>query len=200
MFIFVRIYTNRFWLLFGSALCAICMLVLAYFVANTDVNHDTSLTIGGIISVLTVYIFAFSFSVSLGPISWNVCAEIFPLHINATCCAITTSTQWAFQILIASLTPPLLASIGYLTYIIYAFFCILTYLFVYLIVPETRNVALGMEMDAIFNVNFHGDEDAEIDSDVDESSSLLGGMGKAGVIQRERVMERGRRGSFGAYT
>ncbi len=55
-------------------------------------------------------------------------------------------------------------------------------------------------MDAIFNVNFHGDEDAEIDSDVDESSSLLGGMGKAGVIQRERVMERGRRGSFGAYT
>jgi hypothetical protein len=38
--------------------------------------QEAKLTIGGIISVLMVYLFAFFFGVSLGPISWNVCSEV----------------------------------------------------------------------------------------------------------------------------
>jgi len=117
MFVFVKIRGNRFWLLLGSLLCGVCMLILAYFVSKippVGQQGEAKLTIGGVISVLTVYIFAFSFSVSLGPISWNVCSEvrypipsclnttdqkqIFPLHVNAKCCAITTCTQWLFQV------------------------------------------------------------------------------------------------------
>ncbi|KAG4438327.1 hypothetical protein IFR05_006171, partial [Cadophora sp. M221] len=78
MFVFVKMKGNRFWLLLGSSLCGICMAILAYFVHNLpphDQLDSTKLTLGGIISVLTVYVFAFSFSVSLGPISWNVCSE-----------------------------------------------------------------------------------------------------------------------------
>lgn len=118
MFGFVKIKGNRFWLLLGSALCGVSMFILAYFVRALppqDQLADAKLTIGGVISVLTVYIFAFSFSVSLGPISWNVCSEIFPLHINAKCCAVTTCTQWLFQIVIAYITPRLLASVGWVT-------------------------------------------------------------------------------------
>jgi hypothetical protein len=98
MFVFVKMKGNRFWLLLGSALCGASMLILgrpfslvlhfnpvtniceiAYFVHNLppkDQLEDAKLTLGGVISVLTVYIFAFSFSVSLGPISWNVCSEV----------------------------------------------------------------------------------------------------------------------------
>jgi len=79
MFVFVKIRGNRFWLLLGSSLCGICMLVLAYFVAKippVGQQGEAKLTLGGVVSVLTVYIFAFSFSVSLGPISWNVCSEV----------------------------------------------------------------------------------------------------------------------------
>jgi hypothetical protein len=42
-----------------------------------DKEQDLGLTAGGIISVLMVYVFAFFFGVSLGPISWNVCSEVF---------------------------------------------------------------------------------------------------------------------------
>lgn len=72
----------------------------AYFVRQSNKSSEPSdgLSLGGLISVLMVYVFAFSFGVSLGPISWNVCSEIFPLHINAKCCAITTCTQWLFQV------------------------------------------------------------------------------------------------------
>src|ERR1700760_4268481 len=79
MFVFVKIRGNRFWLLLGSSLCGICMLVLAYFVQKIPPAGplgESKLTLGGVVSVLTVYIFAFSFSVSLGPISWNVCSEV----------------------------------------------------------------------------------------------------------------------------
>jgi hypothetical protein len=60
-----------------------CMLVLAYFVHKIPPANqlgEAKLTFGGIVSVLTVYIFAFSFSVSLGPISWNVCSEVRHPH------------------------------------------------------------------------------------------------------------------------
>lgn len=55
------------------------MLILVYFVHKIPPANqlgEAKLTAGGLISVLTVYVFAFSFSVSLGPISWNVCSEL----------------------------------------------------------------------------------------------------------------------------
>lgn len=190
MFGFVKIKGNRFWLLLGSALCGVSMFILAYFVRALppqDQLADAKLTIGGVISVLTVYIFAFSFSVSLGPISWNVCSEIFPLHINAKCCAVTTCTQWLFQIVIAYITPRLLASVGWVTYIIYALFCIITYIWVLFCVPETRNVPLGKEMDRVFAVAV-AEDDIDPEEDL-ETTVLL--KAKRGEL---------RRGSFGAYT
>lgn len=69
-----------------------------------------------IIPVLMVYIFAFAFGVSLEPFSWNICSEIFPAHIKAKCCAITTCVQRLFQIAIAGITPHPLASIGWATF------------------------------------------------------------------------------------
>lgn len=126
MFVFVHMRGNRFWLKLGSAICGISMIILgklllsisvhsecltnghlakhilhpAYFVrrSSNSTAPSNGLSLGGLVSVLMVYIFAFSFGVSLGPISWNVCSEIFPLHINAKCCAITTCTQWLFQV------------------------------------------------------------------------------------------------------
>lgn len=174
MFSFVRIKGNRFWLKTGCAVCGLSMLVLAYFVKTLDPSNP-HLTLGGIVSVAMVYIFAFSFGVSLGPISWNVCSEIFPLHINATCCAITVCTQWLFQIVIAGITPRLLASVGWMTYVIYAVFCAISYTFTEFFVPETRGVGLGRPMDELFGktAKDHMSEDAEQTEEVMETAPLL---------------------------
>ncbi|KPI40774.1 putative quinate permease [Cyphellophora attinorum] len=153
MAIFVRIKGNRFWLNLGSAVCATSMFVLALCIWSTGTSSAEgrgNLSVQGVVSVLCVYIFSFFFGVSLGPISWNVCGEIFPSRLSAKCCTITTFTQWLFQIVIASVTPRLIASIGWGTYVVYGTCCTVSLGWCWAAVPETRGVALGREMDQLF--------------------------------------------------
>jgi hypothetical protein len=176
MFVFIRMRGNRFWLKLCAAVCGVSMLILAYYVREMpvpDKTHEAKLTIGGVVSVLMVYIFAFFFGVSLGPISWNACSEIFPSHINAKCCAITTCTQWLFQIVIAGITPRLIASVGWATYAIYAAFCTASYVRVSFYVPETRGVPLGKPMDELFGADAKDASAIEEVEDVSETTSLL---------------------------
>ena len=208
MFLFVRIRGNRFWLNIGSAICAASMFVLAFCIqhmpavpspTSTSISMFSSLrlastagqagtiTFEGIVSVLCVYIFSFFFGVSLGPISWNVCGEIFPPRLSAICCTITTFVQWAFQIVIASLTPRLIASVGWGTYVFYGICCTLSLVWCWLAVPETRGVMLGRNMDGLFEQNGgegdsdlmgeDGEENDEVEEamvEVNETSALLG--------------------------
>lgn len=170
MFYCVRVSSNRFWLLGGTAICAICMFVLGYCAgpespSPTDPEHSSSqLTLKGASAVASVYIFAYFFGLSSGPIAWNVSSEIFPSHLNARCCAITTCTQWACQIVIAAVTPLLLASIGTWTFTVFGACTVLGLVFCWACVPETRGVALGREMSVAFGQDFKDDvENAQVE-------------------------------------
>lgn len=187
MFYCVRVSSNRFWLLGGTAICAICMFVLGYCAgpaegsspSPTNPDHASSssqLTRKAASAVASVYIFAYFFGLSSGPIAWNVCSEIFPSHLNARCCAITTCTQWACQIVIAAVTPLLLASIGTWTFTVFGACTVLGLVFCWACVPETRGVALGREMSAAFGQDSKDDveaaqveevEDVDVDGDDD---------------------------------
>jgi hypothetical protein len=203
MFIFVKLRGNRFWLKLGSAVCGISMFVLAFSIRhmptgpkNGDgdgnlVPIEGHITPGGLLSVLMVYIFAFAFGISLGPLSWNICSEIFPASIKAQCCAITTCVQWLFQIVIAGITPHLLAKAGWITYLVYAAFCAASFLWVSWCVPETKGVALGRPMDEIFEstrTTEIADDNFEEFENVSEITALLG---------RRRKTQSQRRDSFG---
>jgi Sugar (and other) transporter len=135
---------------------------------------NSPLTVRGAVAVLMVYIFAFFFGVSLGPISWNVCSEIFPSRLNAKCCMVTTCTQWLFQIVIAAITPLLLASVGAWTFVVYGVCCVLSLVWCAFCVPETRNVPLGREMDAVFGGG-KDDSAGEVEEveDVSEETPLI---------------------------
>ena len=187
MFVFVRVKGNRFWLKLGSGICAISMFILAICIYRMPPPPGTksagNLSAEGVVSVLCVYIFSFFFGVSLGPISWNVCGEVFPPSMSAKCCAITTFTQWLFQIVIASATPRLIASVGWGTYVFYGVFCAISLVWCWLAVPETRGVPLGKEMDALFEEKGEEGESEHIEDveeaeeamlEVNETSALLG--------------------------
>ncbi|KIX09968.1 uncharacterized protein Z518_01049 [Rhinocladiella mackenziei CBS 650.93] len=181
MFLCVRIYGNRFWLIAGMGTCAICMFILGFCAAESSPLSSipqVHITPNSILSVLSVYIFSLSFGVSIGPIAWNVCSEIFPGYINEACCAVTTCTQWLFQIVVAAITPILLASVGPWTFFIFGASNLLGLLFCWALVPETRGVALGKEMSAVFGQEIKdedggGSEEPEVE-EVDDRTPLLG--------------------------
>lgn len=177
-FAFVRIRGNRFWLKLGAAICGMSMAVLAFCLKQLTpaVERETfaatasQVTPYGVVAVLMVYTFSFAFGISLGPISWNICSEIFPPRINAQCCTLTSSTQWLFQIIVALFTPRLMHSIGWVTFAMYAGFGLVSFFWLSWIVPETRNVPLGERMDALF------DRDLKVSAHLDgpsERSPLL---------------------------
>ncbi|RMZ79490.1 hypothetical protein DV738_g3396, partial [Chaetothyriales sp. CBS 135597] len=181
-FLFVRLRTNKFWLLLGSLTCAISMFVLALCIEKIDkvAAGDSPPKGFGITSVIMVYVFALAFGVSLGPISWNICAEIFPSFINTQACAVTTAVQWVGQIVIAAMTPFLIASIGWGTYVVFGVLSAITFFWCAFFVPETRGVPMGPAMDAVF-----GDEVevvAEATEEVGEASEVAPLLGQ--ITQR----------------
>lgn len=172
MTLFVKVKGNRFWLHLGSSVCAVSMFVLAICIWSMSTesgnNQAGSVSVQGIVSVLCVYIFSFFFGVSLGPISWNVCGEVFPARMSAKCCTITTFTQWLFQIVIASITPRLIANIGWGTYVVYGLCCTISLGWCWMMVPETRGVALGREMDRLFE---NKDDSCSVDDATEDEAA-----------------------------
>ncbi|PCD20878.1 hypothetical protein FGRA07_05030 [Fusarium graminearum] len=96
-----------------------------------------------------IYIYDINFSFSFAPIGWVLPAEIFNLGIRSKAMAITTSTTWMCNFIIGLVTPDMLSTIGWGTYIFFAAFCLLAFFFTYFFVPETRGKSLE-EMDALF--------------------------------------------------
>jgi MFS family permease len=96
-----------------------------------------------------IYIYDVNFSYSFAPIGWVLPSEIFNLGPRSKAMSITTSTTWMCNFVIGLVTPDMLATISWGTYIFFAVFCLLALAFTYFYVPETRGKSLE-DMDVIF--------------------------------------------------
>lgn len=81
--------------------------------------------------------------------------------------------------MVAATTPPLIARVGWVTYLVYGGFCVVTLAWVAGCVPETRGVAVGREMDEVFGADGKDPAAGEGDEEVmqvgfDEGTGLLG--------------------------
>lgn len=95
------------------------------------------------VAVGSMVIYIASFAMSLGPIMWLIISEIFPLNIRGVGASLAISASWGFNMLVALTFLTLIELIGPShTFWLYAFLCILGWLFVYFIVPETRGCSL----------------------------------------------------------
>ncbi len=120
-------------LIVGSIGMLIGMTVLA-ILAFTD-------TIG-VAALVFIIIYTASFMMSWGPICWVMISEIFPNTIRSQAVAIAVAVQWVSNFLVSSTFPSLSEwNIGG-TYCIYAFMCLLSVIFVWKMVPETKNKTL----------------------------------------------------------
>ncbi|PPA69081.1 D-xylose transporter XylE [Jeotgalibacillus proteolyticus] len=96
----------------------------------------------GIATLVFIIIYTASFMMSWGPIVWVLISEIFPNKIRGQAVAIAVAAQWAANYFISSTYPMMMEFSGGLTYGFYALMSILSGLFVWKFVPETKGRSL----------------------------------------------------------
>tara|TARA_B110000003_G_C16590210_1_gene511508 strand:- start:90 stop:1469 length:1380 start_codon:yes stop_codon:yes gene_type:complete len=121
----------------GMAIGMIAISTLAFF----DVI--------GITTLVFIIIYTASFMMSWGPICWVLISEIFPNKIRSQAVAIAVAAQWAANFFISSTYPPMMEFSNGGTYLFYGAMSIISALFVWKYVPETKGKTLE-EMEYIW--------------------------------------------------
>lgn len=96
----------------------------------------------GIGTLIFIIVYTASFMMSWGPITWVLISEIFPNTIRGKAVAIAVAAQWIANFLISSTFPYLVGVNEAFTYSLYGIMSILSAIFVYKIVPETKGKTL----------------------------------------------------------
>ncbi|MEA4936512.1 MAG: D-xylose transporter XylE [Paludibacter sp.] len=120
-------------LIIGSVGMAIGMFVIGLLAYYDSIGVGT---------LIFIIIYSASFMMSWGPICWVLISEIFPNTIRGKAVAIAVAAQWISNFIVSS-TFPVLASFSVpFTYILYGIMSVLSALFVWRIVPETKGKTL----------------------------------------------------------
>jgi sugar porter (SP) family MFS transporter len=103
----------------------------------------TSTTTGGIVTVLALVVFIASFAFSMGPIVWTLIAEIYPNRVRGRAISVATAANWLAAFLVAQFFLSLVDAIGEsTTFFLFAALCVVSFVFVWFLVPETKGRSL----------------------------------------------------------
>lgn len=100
------------------------------------------LNIIGVSTLVFIILYTASFMMSWGPICWVLIGEIFPNKIRGRAIAIAVAAQWASNYFISSTYPVMMEFSGGMTYMFYGMMSILSALFVWKMIPETKGMTL----------------------------------------------------------
>ena len=96
----------------------------------------------GISTLVFIIIYTASFMMSWGPITWVLISEIFPNKIRGKAVAIAVAAQWAANYFISSTYPAMMELSSGGTYWFYGAMSVLSFVFVWKMVPETKGKTL----------------------------------------------------------
>ncbi|MCB1288502.1 MAG: MFS transporter, partial [Mycobacterium sp.] len=130
-------------LLIGSAGMATTLATMAVIFGTAEqVNGAPQLHgAAGPIALVAANLFVVAFGMSWGPVVWVLLGEMFPNRIRAAALGLAAAGQWAANWLITVTFPGLRDVLG-LAYGFYALCAVLSLLFVWKWVHETKGVAL----------------------------------------------------------
>ena len=100
------------------------------------------LQIIGVSTLIFIVIYSASFMMSWGPICWVLISEIFPNTIRGKAIAIAVAAQWISNFIVSSSFPALQSISMTFTYCLYGVMSILSAIFVWKMVPETKGKTL----------------------------------------------------------
>lgn len=129
-------------LLTGAVIMAISLFSISY---SLSLKNDYTPRV----VVAFVILFNAAFGSSWGPIPWMT-NEVLPNSVRSKGAAASTATNWLFNFIVGEMTPILLEAITWKTYVIPGLSCVISFLCVYYLFPETKGLSLE-EMGSVFD-------------------------------------------------
>ncbi|KAJ7005595.1 hypothetical protein NC653_005035 [Populus alba x Populus x berolinensis] len=124
-------------------LTTIPVLILSLVILIIFELVTVSAMVSSAILTACVIIFICCFVSAYGPIPNILCSEIFPTRVRGLCIAICAMVYWIGDIIVTYTLPEMLTSIGLVgIFGIYAAVCFISWIFVFLKVPETKGMPL----------------------------------------------------------
>lgn len=129
-------------------LWTIPVLIVSLIVLVISELVHISKVINAALSTACVVLYFCFFVMGYGPIPNILCSEIFPTRVRGLCIAICAMVFWIGDIIVTYSLPVLLSSIGLVgVFSIYAAVCVISWIFVYSKVPETKGMPLEVITD-----------------------------------------------------
>lgn len=140
----VEAFGRRTCLLAGSIGMFCCMLIFAS-VGSFGMNSDAAYAV----MIASTCVYLIFFATTLGPVTFALVSELFPMRTKSTSMAVCTSFNWMFNFLISFLTPIIASRIGFLYGYFFAGCLLVSAIFAWVMVPETKNMT-ETDIDALY--------------------------------------------------
>jgi MFS family permease len=93
--------------------------------------------------VLALVVFIASFAFSMGPIVWTLISEIYPNRVRGRAISVATAVNWLAAFLVAQFFLSIVDAFGEsTTFFIFSGLCVVTFVFVWYLIPETKGRSL----------------------------------------------------------
>ena len=102
-------------------------------------TESAKITITGLIVVASTIGFVIVFGVGPGPIPWLIPAELFGQSTRAAASSFSIFCNWASQLVVALVFPPLQESMGNYSLIPFAILLFFLWFILFMYLPETKN-------------------------------------------------------------
>lgn len=126
-------------LLSGTVIMGLSMFLFAFssFFASQLGDYSKWLAVVAIIG------FICSFAYSMGPVAWVLVSEVFPLEAKGFLMTFPVATNFICNIVVNALFPVMTEKMGTgITFSCFGFICVLSIIFIWFLVPETKGISL----------------------------------------------------------
>ncbi|KAK5452840.1 hypothetical protein LTS15_006988 [Exophiala xenobiotica] len=162
------------------------MLIIALIVDKHPPKASaTGITSSGAAGIAMVYLEAFSFNMSWGPLPWLYIGEIFPNRIREIGIATGAASQWLFNFVMSQITPHAIDNIGWRTFLMFAIFNYAVIVYSYFFLKETKGKSLE-EMEVVFGTveRLPSKDDEEVESQAGQEPTQPRELHETGLPRR----------------
>ncbi|EAU38995.1 quinate permease [Aspergillus terreus NIH2624] len=143
---------RRLLLMIGAAGGSVCLWIVGAYIKvakPTERDPDAPLDGGGIAAMFFFYLWTVFYTPSWNGTPWVMNSEMFDPNVRSLAQACAAGSNWLWNFLISRFTPQMFAKMEYGVYFFFASLMILSIVFVFFLIPETKGIPLE-SMDGLF--------------------------------------------------